>query len=93
VIGKPLPNLDEAWQLVAQTAANSWNFLRGKVRYYPGMGGVIRRFYDAIQHGGCAPVTPAEGAEVVRVTRQIWRAVAEQGQRHSLREERECARS
>jgi predicted dehydrogenase len=93
VIGKPLPNLDEAWQLVAQTAANSWNFLRGKVRYYPGMGGVIRRFYDAIQHGGCAPVTPAEGAEVVRVTRQIWRAVAEQGQRHSLRGERECAHS
>ncbi len=93
VIGKPLPNLDEAWQLLVQTAANTWGFVRGKVRYYPGMGGLIGRFYDAIRRGGVAPVTPAEGAEVVRVTSDIWASVAGQSRSEGMLEVSECARS
>jgi len=82
VIGKPLPNLHEAYQLVAQTARSTFDFLRGKVRYYPGMGVLISRFYDAIRTGSPPPVTIEEGGEVVRVTSWIWGSleeVAEQG--------------
>jgi predicted dehydrogenase len=84
VIAKSLPNLDEALMLTRQTIVNAVQFLRGKVRYYPGMGVLIERFYAAIRSGGQAPVSTAEGAEVVRVTEGIWRAV---------RAEREAARA
>jgi predicted dehydrogenase len=72
VIGKPLPNLHEAAQLVTQTLSNTIAFVRGKVRYYPGMGTLIERFYDAVRSGGVAPVSGEAGAEVVRVTSWIW---------------------
>jgi predicted dehydrogenase len=77
VIAKSLPNLDEAWNLTRQTIVNAVRFVRGRVRYYPGMGTLIQRFYAAIHCGGSAPVSVAEGAEVVRVTEEIWRAVGE----------------
>lgn len=77
VIAKSLPNLDEAWTLTRQTFVNAVNFLRGRVRYYPGMGTLIERFYAAIRGGGSPPVSVAEGAEVVRVTEEIWRAAGE----------------
>jgi hypothetical protein len=77
VIAKSLPNLDEAWSLACQTVVNAMNFVRGRVRYYPGMGTLIQRFYGAIHRGGAAPVSVAEGAEVVRVTEEIWRAAGE----------------
>jgi predicted dehydrogenase len=82
VVAKSLPNLDEAWNLVRETGVNTVNFLRGRVRYYPGMGTLINRFYTALRTGGPAPVAIAEGAEVVRVTEEIWRqAAAEAGPR------------
>lgn len=77
VIAKSLPNLDEAWSLTRQTIVNAVNFVRGRVRYYPGMGTLIQRFYAAIRGGGAPPVSVAEGAEVVRVTEEIWRATGE----------------
>jgi len=77
VIAKSLPNLDEAWSLTRQTFVNAVNFVRGRVRYYPGMGALIERFYTAIRGGGSPPVSVAEGAEVVRVTEEIWRAAGE----------------
>lgn len=76
IIGKPLPNVDEAWQLVSQTARSTVDFLTGKVRYYPGMGNLIARFYAAVREGGEPPVTAEQGAEVVRVTSRIWDALA-----------------
>jgi len=76
IIGKPLPNIDEAWQLVSQTARSTVDFLTGKVRYYPGMGNLIERFYAAVREGGEPPVTPEQGAEVVRITSRVWDAVA-----------------
>jgi hypothetical protein len=77
IIGKPLPNLDEALQLLVQTVRGTLDFVRGKVRYYPGMGNLIARFYDAIRNGGRPPVEAAEGAEVVRVTENIWCALGD----------------
>jgi predicted dehydrogenase len=76
VIAKSLPNLDEAWTLFRQTAGNTVNFVRGKIRYYPGMGNLISRFYDGIRAGGEPPVTAEQGAEVVRVTSRIWQELA-----------------
>lgn len=75
IIAKPLPNLDESWQLVSQTARTTVDFVRGKVRFYPGMGELIRRFYDAIRRGTPPPVTETEAAAVVDVTARIWAAV------------------
>ncbi len=75
IIGKSLPNLDESRQLVSSVARNTANFISGKVRYYPGMGELIRRFYDAIRQGTPPPVSIEEGVDVVRVTSRIWAAL------------------
>lgn len=76
IVAKPLPNLDESWQLVSQTARNTIDFVRGKIRYYPGMGELIQRFYDSIRRGTPPPVSEAEATAVVEVTSRIWDAVA-----------------
>jgi len=75
ILAKPMPNLDEARQLVTQTIRNTVGFFTGRVRYYPGMGELIRRFYDAVRCGAEPPVSIADGAEVVRVTSKIWERV------------------
>ncbi len=75
IIAKPLPNLDEAWQLVRQTTQNTIDFARGKIRFYPGMGELIQRFYDSVRRGTPPPVTEAEAAAVVDVTSRIWESV------------------
>ncbi len=75
ILAKPMPNLDEARQLLAQTVVNTVGFVTGKVRYYPGMGELIRRFYTAIRADADPPVSIAEGGEVVRVTSRIWERV------------------
>jgi hypothetical protein len=72
VIGKPLPNLDEAWQLLVQTVANTWGFVRGKVRYYPGMGLHFRALYDALAAGKPPPVRAEDGREAVWLLERIW---------------------
>lgn len=75
IVGKPLPNIDESYQLMRQVMANTFNFVRGKIRYYPGMKTLIQRFYDAIREGGEPPVSIEQGGEVVRVTSAIWAAL------------------
>jgi hypothetical protein len=85
VVAKSLPSLDEAWSLVRQTASNTVNFIRGRVRYYPGMGVLIDRFYSALRSGGQAPVSIAEGSEVVRVTEEIWRRVGDRAVTRTIR--------
>jgi predicted dehydrogenase len=79
IIAKPLPNLDESWQLVTQTTTNTIDFVRGKIRFYPGMGELIRRFYDSIRNGTPPPVSEEEAAQVVAVTNRIWAAVGASG--------------
>lgn len=75
IIGKSLPNIDESYQLMTQLVSNTVNFVRGKIRYYPGMKTLIQQFYDAIRTGGEAPVSIEQGAEVVSVTERIWKAL------------------
>jgi hypothetical protein len=75
IIAKPLPNLDESWQLLTQTTRNTVDFVRGKIRFYPGMGELIRRFYDSIRNGTPPPVSEEDAAAVVAVTNRIWAAV------------------
>jgi predicted dehydrogenase len=81
VVGKVLPSFDEAWQLVSRTVTNTVDFLRGKIRYYPGMGTLIERFYDAVRNGTEPPVSLEAGGDVVRVTAEIWDAVAGKSKR------------
>ncbi|HYC01375.1 MAG TPA: Gfo/Idh/MocA family oxidoreductase [Candidatus Limnocylindrales bacterium] len=78
IIAKPLPNLDEAWQLTRQTITNTLDFVRGRIRYYPGMGELIARFYEAIRSGTAAPVSIDEAAAVVEVTARIWQSLEKQ---------------
>ena len=42
---------------------------------------VNARFYEALRAGSPLPVTAEEGAEVVRVTARIWKAVRGRGRR------------
>jgi len=79
IIGKPLPNIDESYQLMTQVIANTVNFIRGRIRYYPGMKTLIERFYDAIREGGEPPVSIEQGGEVVRVTAAIWETLEARG--------------
>jgi predicted dehydrogenase len=79
VVAKSLPNLDDAYQLVSHTARNTVDFVRGRVRYYPGMGTLIQRFYQAIRTGEAPPVSLDEALDVVRVTDWIWRQLAGEG--------------
>ena len=81
-IGKSLPSLDDATQLVLQTVRNTTRFLTGRLRYYPGMGNLIASYYDAIRSGSAVPASGAEGAEVVRVTSRLWDAVSTPARLH-----------
>jgi len=85
ILAKPMPNLDEARQLIAQTVTNTIGFVTGRVRYYPGMGELIRRFYTAVRTEGSPPVSIAEGLEVVRVTARIWESVGLAGNKQPIR--------
>lgn len=72
IIAKPMPNLDESSQLLRQTWSNTVAFLRGTIRYYPGMGTLIERFYDSLRNGQEPPVSTQQAVDVVEVTEQIW---------------------
>ncbi len=75
IIAKSMPNLHEAEQLVLQTVRNTVNFVTGRARYYPGMGELIRRFYEAVRGKGESPVPVDRAAQVVKVTSAIWECV------------------
>lgn len=72
LIGKVLPNLDEAAQLLRATLANGIEFLRGRQRYYPGMGVHFRLLYEALSRGAPPPVRAEDGREGVRLLTRIW---------------------
>jgi predicted dehydrogenase len=72
LLGKVLPNLDEAIQLLRATAVNGIEFLRGRQRYYPGMGLHFRALYDALAAGKPPPVRAEDGREAVWLLERIW---------------------
>ena len=72
LIGKVLPNLDEATQLVRATVVNAVEFIRGRQRYYPGMGIHFRALYQALAAGKPPPVSAEDGSEAVWLMQRIW---------------------
>jgi predicted dehydrogenase len=72
LIGKVLPNIDEALQLLRATLVNAVEFLRGRQRYYPGMGLHLRALYQALADGTTPPVTTEEGRDAVWLLQEMW---------------------
>jgi predicted dehydrogenase len=72
LIGKVLPNIDEAMQLLRSTLRNGIEFVRGRQRYYPGMGLHLRALYEALANGAPPPVSAADGREGVRLLERMW---------------------
>lgn len=72
LIGKVLPNIDEAGQLLRATVRNGIEFLRGRQRYYPGMGLHFRALYDALASGAPPPVSAEDGREGVWLLERMW---------------------
>lgn len=76
VVGKVLPNLEEAAQLLAATITNGIAFVTGRQRYFPGMGILIDHFYRHLAAGAPAPTTGEEGADVVGLLDALWQESA-----------------
>lgn len=74
VVGKVLPNFEEAWQLVRSTVVNGVEFVTGRQRYYPGMGIHFQVLYASLVAGGAPPVSSDEAREAVWLLQQIWEA-------------------
>lgn len=72
LVGKVLPNLEEATQLVRSTITNGLEFALGKQRYYPGMGAHFRELYERLSHGESPPVSAADGRAVLALLHAIW---------------------
>lgn len=71
LVAKVFPNLDEARQLLVATVANTWEYLLGRQRFYPGIGGHLRAFYHAYRHGLPPPVRPEDGRAVVQLLESL----------------------
>ena len=72
LIGKVLPNLDEAAQLLRATVVNGIEFLRGRQRFYPGMGLHFQALYRALAAGQPPPVTAEDGRAAVLLLQRLW---------------------
>ncbi|HVO23190.1 MAG TPA: Gfo/Idh/MocA family oxidoreductase [Candidatus Margulisiibacteriota bacterium] len=72
LIGKVLPNVDEAWQLLRATVRNGIDFVRGRQRYYPGMGLHFRALYEALAEGAPPPVSAEDGRAGVQLLERMW---------------------
>lgn len=72
LIGKVLPNLDEAYQMVRATVTNTVDFVTGRQRFYPGMGVHFRMLYDQLARGLPAPVSVGEARDVMWLVEEMW---------------------
>lgn len=81
LVGKVLPNLDEAFQLVVATVRNTIEFVTGKQRFYPGMGVHFRTLYANLAAGLPPPVSLEEARDVVALVDDLWRASGISGER------------
>ena len=71
LLAKSWFNIDQCVQLLGSTLKTSLQVLTGKLRFYPGMGYLIHRYYTSLEHGGSPPVTAEEGRAVVEVFDRI----------------------
>lgn len=72
LVGKVLPNLEEAAQLVRATVVNAFEFVTGRQRYYPGMGAHFHELYERLSRGEAPPVSAADGRAVLALLHGIW---------------------
>ena len=84
LVGKVLPNLEEAAQLLVATVVNGIAFATGRQRYFPGMGILIKRFYLHLAAGTPPPTTGEEGADVVSLLDALWQEAAVPKRRRAL---------
>ncbi|MBI3782723.1 MAG: Gfo/Idh/MocA family oxidoreductase [Deltaproteobacteria bacterium] len=73
LVGKVLPNLDEAAQLLRATLQNGAEFVTGRQRFFPGMGLHFRELYRALSEGRPAPVSARDGRNAVWLLQEIWK--------------------
>ncbi len=84
IVGKVLPNIEEAAQLLTATIRNGVAFVTGRQRYFPGMGILIERFYKHLASGTPAPTTGEDGREVTRLLDALWQGAGDlRGERKS----------
>ena len=57
--------LTTGWQHIAGTAATAMRFVARRWRPYPGIGGLIGRFYDSLRNHTPCPVPAREGLQIV----------------------------
>ncbi len=75
LLAKVFPNLDEARQLLLATVRNAVEFVRGRQRFYPGMGVHFAEFYRALAEGREPPVRAEDGRAVVALLEELYRCV------------------
>jgi len=84
LVGKVLPNLEEAAQLLTATVVNGIAFATGRQRYFPGMGILIKKFHLHLAAGTPPPTTGDEGADVVALLDALWQHVRAPERRRAL---------
>jgi predicted dehydrogenase len=67
LLAKSWFNIDQSLQLISNTIKSGLQVLTGRMSFYPGMGNLIRRYYDCLENGGHPPVAAEDGREVVKV--------------------------
>ena len=72
MLAKAALNVDQAMQLVASTARTTMQVATRRMGTYPGIGQVVRRFYDAVASGGAPPISAADGVAVVELLEDLW---------------------
>lgn len=72
LVAKAWENMDTAVQLTMETARTAWWVLRGRMRLYPGLRTLVRRFYESLRDGTEPPVPASEGVEVVELLDALW---------------------
>lgn len=78
ITGKVLPNLDSSRQLVRETFRNGVDFLRGRQRFYPGIGEHLRELYGRLSRGLPPPVSGEEARDVVALCERVLYAGSEE---------------
>lgn len=71
-VSRGFSGFNAAYQNFKQSSGNIINFARGRVDKSGGIGPLITKFYNSIQHGGEIPVSNDKGLNVVDLMNRIW---------------------